>query len=464
MLLPAIKEREYRFTLALRIGLPIFALVLALVSHTLITNYSSLETSFYVESLLLLMISIYFIFYLLYKGFDVKIRDYSSGTFTREYLQNYLSKDLKLHKEYTLILIRIENLDNINQVYGIKYGDKALKETVKWIVKYLKKEKIENFPIGHFQGGDFILGLKKNKEKYTTILELLSLKAREFKVDDVEIKISTAITDTHYSHELDFLIEDLFHLQENTKKIISSKKEENIDPNQLEIMVIQAIKNKNLIINFQDVFENKKVVMRECFIKLKNDDGKIIYPKTYIKIVQKLGLRLTFDLMVLEESIKMLKDETTALALNISTASLRNDRVLRKTEEILKNVKARKIVFILSEQEYYSFTSRYNTIINSLKSMGALICIDKVGSYHSSFLYLRELDIDMIRYDTYYSNEMKLRNNKSIVDGFNLMAKEKKIKTWIKNLQDEESVTLAENANIDYIQGKYLAELKEIKE
>lgn len=461
MLLPAIKEREYRFTLALRIGLPIFALVLALISHTLVTNYSSLETSFYVESLLLIIISIYFIFYLLYKGFDIKIRDYSSGAFTREYLENHLSKDLKLYEEYTLILISIENLDDINQVYGIKYGDKTLKKTVIWVTKYLKKEKIENFPIGHFKGGDFIIGLKKNKEKYTTILELLCLKATEFKVDDIEVKISGVITDTHHSHELDFLIEDLFQLQENNnKKIISSKREESIDPNQLEIMVIKAIKNKNLVINFQAVLENNKVVMRECFVKLENDEGKIIHPKTYIKIVQKLGLRLTFDLMVLEESIRILKDETTTLAINISPASLRNDKFLLKITEILKNVKDRQIVFILSEQEYYSFTSRYNAIINSLKNIGALICIDKVGSYHSSFLYLRELDIDMIRYDTYYSNENKLRNNKSIVDGFNLMAKEKKIKSWIKNLQNQESVDLAHNANIDYVQGKYLADLK----
>jgi len=460
MLLPAIKEREYRFTLALRMGLPIFALVLALISHTLITNYSSLGTSFYVESLLLLIISIYFIFYLLYKGFDVKIRDYASGAFTREYLENYLSKELSTHEEYSLILISIENLDDINQMYGIKYGDRTLKESVQWVVKQLKKEKIVNFPIGHFKGGDFILGLPQNKEKYTTIVELLGIKAREFKVDDVEITISTAITDTNYSHELDFLIEDLFQLQENNKKIMSSKSEESIDPNQLEIMVIKAIKNKNLLLSFQDVLENNSVVMRECFVKLKRDDGKIIYPKTYIKIVQKLGLRLTFDLIVLEACIKATRDETIRVAVNISPTSLRNEKFLLQIEEILKNMKGRAIVFILSEHEYYSFISRYNAIIKSLKKMGALICIDRVGSYHSSFLYLRELDIDMIRYDTYYSNENKLRENRSIVDGFNLIAKEKKMKTWIKNLQTQESVHLARSANIDYMQGKYLADLQ----
>ena len=462
MLLPETKEREYRFTLALRIGLPIFALVLALVSHTLITNYSSLETSFYVESLLLLAISIYFIFYLIYTGFDVKIRDYSSGAFTREYLQNYLTKELSAHKEYTLLLISIENLNDINQLYGIKYGDRTLKETVRWITKYLKNEKIENFPIGHFKGGDFIIGLKKNKEKYTTILELLCLKATEFKVDDIEVKISGVITDTSYSHELDFLVENLFELQANNKKIIGSKKQEVIDPSQLEVMVIKAIKNKNLLMSSQAVFENGIEVMSECFIKLQSEEGKVIHPKAYIKVVQKLGLRIAFDLMILEESVKILKDTTKTLAINISPTSLRNDKFLLQTKEILENLKEKQIVFIISEQEYYSFLSRYKSIISILKNLGVSICIDRIGSYHSSFLYLRELDVDMIRYDTYYSNEKKIKENRSIIDGFNLIAKEKKVKTWMKNLQTQTAVDFAKSSQVDYVQGKFLADLQNI--
>ncbi len=450
MLLPETKERAYRFTLALRMGLPIFGLVLALISHTLITNYSSLETSFYIESVLLLAVSVYFIFYLLYKGLDVKIRDDASGAFTREYLQRYLKKALHTHQEYTLIRISVENISDINRLYGIKAGDKTLNETVRWISDYFAQEKIDKLPIGHFQGGHFIIGLQKNKQYYTTLLELLSLKAHELKVDDIEVKIAIGITDTDYSHDLDFLIEKLFE---------SHEKEESIDPSQLEVMVIQAIKNKNLMMSFQAVFENTAVVMEECFVKLMSEDGRFIYPKTYIKIVQKLGLRLHFDMMLLEESVQAHKEQTTPLALNISPTSLRNKRFIERTKEVLEGAAIKNIVFIVSEQEYYSFTSRYNAIITSLKSMGVMICIDRVGTYHTSFLYLRELAIDMIRYDSYYSQEGKIETNQSIIDGFNLIAKEKKIKTWIKNLQTKKSVDFAQNSSIDYLQGKYLADL-----
>ena len=461
MLLPEIKEREYRFALALRIGLPIFALIFALVSHTLITTYGSLQLSFYVESILLLAFSIYFILYIIYSGFNVKIRDDVSGAFTREYIYKYLRKELKENDEYTLILISIDNLNDINKLYGIKNGDKVLGEVTKHISNYLKSEKIENFPIGHLKGGDFILGFKETKEKYTTILDLLCLKSSEFKVDDIEVKISGTITDTNYSHDLNFLIENLFGLQEKKKQSIY--KEERIDPNELESFVINAIKHREFVISSQDVFTGEDYQFSECFVKLRREDGKFVYPKSYVKVIKKLGLWIDFDLMVLETITSKLKDrDDRVYALNISPTSLRNEKFLSSATAIFKanSELGKKIIFILSEQEYYSFASRYNAILNALRSLGLRIAIDRVGSLHASFLYLRELDIDMIRFDTYYSSESKMLANRSIIDGFNLMAEEKGIKTWIKNLEDEASIRLAKEMKIDFIQGKYLAELE----
>ena len=225
MLLPQTKEREYRFRLALRIGLPIFALVVALISSSLITNYKNLHFSFYIELILLVAFSIYFILYLIYSGFDVKITEDVSKTFTREYLYSYLKKEIKDKKEYSLVLITIENLHDINTQYGLKNGDKTLYEVAKWVGKYFKNENINNFPLGHIKGGDFIIGLEGEKEKYNTMVELLSLKSGEFKVNDIEVKISAAITDTSYSSELNYMVENLFELQEKNKNTIWRRKD-----------------------------------------------------------------------------------------------------------------------------------------------------------------------------------------------------------------------------------------------
>lgn len=465
MLLPQTKEREYRFRLALRIGLPIFALILAFISATLITTYESLHLSFYFESVLLLAFSIYFILYIIYSGFNVKITDDVSRTFTREYLYGYLEKEIKSKKEYTLILISIENLHYINTQYGLKNGDKTLLKVAKWIGEYLKNEKMHNFPLGHIKGGDFIVGLEGKKEKYNTMLELMCLKSNEFTVDNIEVKISAAITDTSYSSELNYMLENLFELQEKNKIKKSKYSYEEIDPSELESYIINAINDKNIMVSTQDIYEDKDVVYKECFVKLKASNGKLFYPKRYIKVINKLGLSVAFDLIVLEHAIvNYTLNSSDIYAINISPTSIRNEIFLSHAKELLKDndIVRKNIMFILSEQEYYSHISRYNSILNSLRALGVFIVIDRLGSTQTSFLYLRELDIDAVRFDSYYSKEIKDEKNHSIISGFNIMAQKKGIKTWIKNIEDAESYEIAKKMNIDFIQGKYLADLKDI--
>jgi len=464
MLLPQTKEREYRFRLALRMGLPVFALIVAFVSHTFLGNSETLQPSFYVESLILLVFSIYFFLYLIYNGFNVKITDDVSKTFTREYLFEYLKKELKKRQEYTLILFSIDNLHDINTLYGIKNGDKVLEESAKWVASYLESHKIENFPLGHIKGGDFIFGLNGLKSEYSTILDLMCLKSSEFKVGDIEVKLSASIIDTSYSRDLDYMVEKLFELQDERRNSKYKESADSYNPNELESAVIEAIENRRLSIMAQDVFTREHVMFKECYVKLKTSKGKLLFQKSFTKVINKLGLGVEYDLMVLETLILNVKpDEESIYALNISPTSLRNEKFLASTKELLKNTKT-KIMFILSEVEYFSHTSRYNALLNSLKRMGVLIAIDRLGSIHTSFLYLRELDIDVVRFDTYYSSFSKLEANRAIIDGFVCMAHQKKIKTWIKNIEDNESLELVKSLNIDYLEGKILSPLEMIYE
>ena len=468
MLLPEIKEREYRFKLALRMGLPIFGITLAFVSSTLITSYGSLQSSFYFESILIIAFSIYFIFFLIYKGFDTKITDSVTKVFTREYLYKYLEKEIKKNKEYSLLLVSVDNLHYINDNYGIKNGDKVLQKTIEFFVEYLRDKDISNFPIGYVKGGDFVIGLKGNKFKYKTVLELLCLKSDEFTVDSIEVKISGAINDTLFSNELEYLIEDLFVQRNETKNQKLLRENQNqINPNTLESYVINALKSKTFLVQAQSVFEDKESVIRECFIKLKTPENKLLYAKTYKKVLNKLGLMIDFDLMILEQNIlECTKKKDEIFAINISPSSLRNYNFLVKVKELMyKNPDSKnKIMFILSEVEYYYNIDRYSKKLNSLREIGVKIAIDRLGSLHTSFLYLRDLDIDVVRFDSYYTKDIEKKDNMSIIDGYTKIAHAKGVKTWVKLIENEELKVEMDRLNVDYQQGKYLSVLETIYE
>jgi len=455
MLLPKIKEREYRFKLALRMVVPIFFLILLFISQKLISDYEKIDTTFYVEIIVLLLFSIYFIFYIIYKSFDIRITESVSKTFTREYIFKYLQKDIYTYKHYTLILISIDNLGNINNRYSIKNGDKVIKEVVSWIEKYLKSKNITNFPMGHIKDGDFVIGLRGSKEDFISLFNMLFLKSNEFIVDEIEVKLSGAITDTNFSNEVEYLIENLFQTQEINKQNIFKNKQ-NINSHIEESFVQNAVKNKLFEIRYQDVYEKQKLTLKECFVKLKTPDGKNIHQKAYMKILDKLGLRLEFDLKVLEEIIlRCSENKEDIYAINISPTSIRNHDFIFQAKIFLN--KKYNIVFILNELDYYSQIDKYNKTLQLLRNMGIMIAIDRLGAIHTSFLYLRDLNIDIVRYDSFYTKD---RQYIDIIKGFNLMAHEKGIKTWIKMIESNETLQEFKKLDIDYLQGNYISEIK----
>ena len=458
MLLPQKKEREYRFKLALRMGLPIFALIIALISHTLISSYESLDLSFYIESILLLTVSIYFLFYLIYRGFDVKITDTITQTFSREYLYEYLTKQIQKEKEYTLILISVNNIEDINSLYGMKNGDKVLLKFSQWVSTYLIDQGIEHFPLGRVKSGDLIVGFVGDKKRYRTIFDMLCLKLSDFKVKDIEVEVSGALIDTSFSSNLEFLIDKLFELQEK-----NSNTESEINPSELEHTVIEAIREKKFSLVFQDVFEGQESIMKECFVKLRDPNGELIHQKSYLKVLNKLGLMLDFDLMILEEIVfEHMKRDKQIYALQISPKSLRNKHFYKRAEELLLQNKEiqKRLMFVLSETEYFSHIDKYKNILNSLRALGALITIDRLGAIQTSFLYLRELDIDCVRFDPFYTKEIQNEKYRTILEGFNTIAHKNSIKSWVKIVENKKEYELASNLGIDYIQGNYLASLE----
>ncbi len=464
MLLPEKKEREYRFRLALRMGLPIFGLILVLVFTTLINNYENLSAAFYIESLLLLFVSVYFILYLIYKGFDVKITDPVSKTFTREYLFDYLKEQIKKHDRYTLILVGVDNISDINSQFGIKNGDRILGFIAQWLGEYLQERGLHDFPLGRVKGGDFVIGLEGDMQEHKVLVELLCLKSDDFKVDNIEVKISGAIVDTTVTKNLDHLIDTLFEQQEHNryKKEISY---EEIDPNELESLVIEAIEKRSISIASQDVFDREgNVAFSELFVRIKAANGKFIHQKKYMKVINKLGLTLEFDMMLAEKVFSNLDSfRQRSVALIISTSSLRDMNFFAKVKMMLdadETLRGR-VLFLFSENEYFSKSDKFNAWLHSYREAGVAIGVDRLGVLHSSFLYLRDLDLDVVRFDSSYTKGEKIFKCEATIRGLDAIANAKGIRSWVKMLETKEQFEAAKEYGIDLLQGKYLSQLQE---
>ena len=460
MLLPEIKEREYRFKLALRIGLPIFGLILILIFTTLVQHYDTLNSLFYIESAVLLFVSIYFILYLIYVGFNVKITDDITKTFSREYFYDYIKKEIEKNQKYTLMLVSIDNLSDINNEYGIKNGDRVLKKTVEFISEFFRSKDIENFPIGHIKGGDFVIGLKGDLADKLVLSQMLCIKGESLSLNGIEINISTAVTDTTLTKNLDDLIDTLFEYQEQNRLKKTTQFME-IDPKEIEKIIDESIKNSSVYFMSQNVYDkDKNIQFTELYPKLKTKEGKYIHQKKYTKVLNKLNKSFDFDMMMIKKILENIdRFSYDKICVNIFATTLRDVRFSNfLKEQFEKNDTLKdRVIFVFFENEIYRNLQKFNNILKSYRDIGIKIVIDRLGYSHSSYIYFKELDFDIARFDTDLTKVKNIQENLFVLNGFVSMAKEKGVKTWVRMIETQEQFENLKKTDTDLFEGKFLS-------
>ncbi|MEN8146575.1 MAG: GGDEF domain-containing protein [Campylobacterota bacterium] len=467
MLLPEEKERALRFKLALRMGLPIFLLFIIILLSFFSFGEGEIPAFFLVIAISAFAVMIYYIFYLLYQGQEERITDPITHTFSREYLTNYFEKQIE-KGPYTILLVSVRNLTDINSRYGVKKGDKVLYEVGHWIGTFLKEKEIQRFPIGHYKGSDFLIGLPSTKERYQNLIDLMCLKFQNRTIDEIEISITSAIVDTKYSRDIDQLITRLFDVADEKQANKQILDEDEIDPTKLEASVIQAVQKHSFSLMFQIVDEKEVASMLEASVKLINDEGKIIHQNKFMPVIDRLGLTRTYDEMILEKVVKLSENvpHNLILAFALSPSSVRNNSFLERALTLLSNNESARgrIMFILSENDYYDHPKRYNELLQAYRRLGIFIAIDNFGAFKSSMTFLKDLKVDILRYDNTYGKHIKEKEYQDIVKGLNVVAQGLGLRTWIRMIEDKAQEKIVTSLGIDFVQGNYLGKIASLEE
>ena len=449
--------------LALRTGLPLFLLAAILMFTRLSDYFLEIPIGFYISSIFILAVSIYFIFYMIYRGFDEQITDPITHTFTRQKVVSILKDDIKKYESYSLVLVSIENLGDINARYGIQAGDKVLKLVAKEAGKFFLAKDFQKFPIGHFKGGDFLIGLKGNYNTIRPFLEMMCLKFDDFIMNDIEIKVRGAIVDKSLSSDITSLIERLFELKESDMEEgehVNTLSKDDLTIMELEENIRYAIAQRNFSSMFQIVQSQENIA--QVSFKMQGRDDKIIHQKAFMPIINRLGYEREFDEIIIEKILEHCKKiQDISFAFNIAPSVIRNTRFMHRFKQMVRaeNVAYSRLIIILSEKEVYANMKRYNTVLQEYRALGVRFILDNVGSLNSSVEYIKRLEVDIIRFDKPFAKHTDSPVYTSLLYGYMRLCKETKIKSWIKMVDNEETKDFFETIKVDYIQGNLISKI-----
>ncbi|MDD5053262.1 MAG: EAL domain-containing protein [Sulfuricurvum sp.] len=454
------KERSYRFVLALRMGLPIFFLSTITVFALLTQDYTT-YSSLIVLSIALLGIMIYFIFYLIYQSTRENITDTITHTFTVDYFFKLLKKSLS-KKTQTIVLISIENLRSINEHYGIKNGDHALHSTALKIDHFFQDKKIEKLPMCRYKGGDIILFLPGEKEEYIALIELLMGKYQNHVENDIEIRLEHSLLDSRLSDNVELLISRLYELHNDR---INNEKEEFYSITELENEIINALEKEHFSIGFWPICCDEFPIF-DTTVKLLDSGERFIHQSRYVPVLNRLNKMRDLESNVLEKIAALCDEKNRKYVMQVSPATLRNPHFFEHALTLFERypLAQNKIILIFEEKEYYHQLERFSHQIAYYRKSGYMVALDRLGAYQTTLLYLKEIEVDLVRFDSIYTRHIKEAGYQNILQGLNLTAHLCGAKTWMSMIEDEQIDQLAKSLKINYRQGNYVGKILTIDE
>jgi diguanylate cyclase (GGDEF)-like protein/PAS domain S-box-containing protein len=175
----------------------------------------------------------------------------------------------------------------------------------------------------------------------------------------------------------------------------------------------------------------------EVLLRLRQDDGSMILPGSFLPAAERFHLMARIDKWVLHKVIEMLEADSIELeridtiAVNLSGQSIGDGAFHRDLMRMLREARfdTKKLCFEITETAAITNLGDAKVLFEEIRSLGVRIALDDFGAGASSFGYLRMLPIDFLKIDGQYITGLADPLNNAAVRCFCEVAKAVGVKT-----------------------------------
>jgi PAS domain S-box-containing protein len=394
--------------------------------------------------------------------------------------KKHLIDKIEANNLLLLILIQIEDFDILDRFYNILTVDKIEKMFAFNMLSYLPNsyifEDIYNIGNGRYALLSDFFDFASSETNINEYLEVFvkNIKKSILIVDEIEYDLNIIVS---YSFGKEHLYEDAkCGLDEaiDKKMLIkyandSSIKEHIEAKKNMEIikMVKIALDNYKIVSYFQPIINNKTRLIEkyESLVRLVDEEGNVLSPYHFLDISKKGSYYNKITHRVLENSFKILEHITTKISINLSSLDIEKEETRAKLFSLLQEYKehASRVVFELLEDEVVRDFAVIKSFIKQVKKLGVKIAIDDFGAGYSNFERLLDFEPDILKIDgSLVRNIVKDAYSKNVVETIVTFAKKQNIITIAEYVENEEIFNILNEMGVDYSQGYYFGEPKNI--
>ena len=248
-------------------------------------------------------------------------------------------------------------------------------------------------------------------------------------------------------------------------KKVASEKKTHLSERKLLKNIRKGFENQEFKMYLQFIVDSKegKISSAETLSRWENSSGEVVFPGTYIGIMEKSGLITRFDYYMFEKVCQKLSEwkdselSDVALSCNLTRITISEKDFAEKIEEISNkyDFDRSKLVIEITEDsiEKNLVVAMFNII--KIKKLGFRIALDDIGSGYTSLVSLCEYPIDVVKIDREILLLAGTEKGKKLFMGIVSLAHYLNLKVVCEGVETEEQSKLVTESECNYIQGWY---------
>ncbi|KRR23409.1 putative bifunctional diguanylate cyclase/phosphodiesterase [Bradyrhizobium retamae] len=407
--------------------------------------------------------------------------DELTGLPTRRVIEHRVNSLLKYDNGqslFALAFLDVDNFKHINDYYGHSVGDALLAEIAKRVGLDLRDTDI----LSRISGDEFVLLLnpvESESEVAEFIRFILQRLKTPFFIDQSEIFASTSIGVSLYPEhgrsyeELRQNADIAMYRVKNGSKGAAAFFDASMEREALARMKVEqalrvAILEKRFCCAFQPKVDirTQELMGVEALVRLRDDEGVIQAPSTFINLATELGLIDELTHLVLAEIVKSIDlinenfGPDTTISMNVAAKQAGNLEFMRSFAQAIEATGFPKRFMIeVTEDAFVTKTHFQDEILPIFRKLGVKISIDDFGIGYSSLSALADITADEIKIDRSFITDIHkrprsqgiLRAIESLSEALGMTVIAEGIETF------EELAYLQAATKIRYAQGYYFS-------
>ncbi|MFP4562357.1 MAG: EAL domain-containing protein [Spirochaetia bacterium] len=200
----------------------------------------------------------------------------------------------------------------------------------------------------------------------------------------------------------------------------------------------------------------------EILLRMVDEDGGIIAPKDFLPAAERYNLMPLIDRWVVKTAMASMVElnETQHIhrqfSINLSAETIAEENFFEFIQEQFgeNGVRPEDFCFEITETIAISNMNTAGRFIKELKRIGCIFALDDFGSGFSSFNYLKNMPVDMLKIDGSFVMDMDVNPvNSAMVEAINNLGHVMKIKTIAEFVKNRKILEELKKLGVDYAQG-----------